>query len=509
MSTYVLQGGGGNPENSLIFSADYAYHFGDRWQDDELIITAGAATGVDLLDRHKPMFAPGVCGRTEDSFDGYTVTSPIEGAFVANKSGPVRAIRSYVGANSGPRTQRDHIFYEQRQDIRTYLRVHAIPSVMDFFDYSPAASGMSYYNDLNPGGFAVDGNPETPTAGALVWEALNGPQGAVIHAGTVSTDWSGFNYTSYYLDDTSPPVTQCTGDAFAYGSSGVYVNPSGSPQIPNTDPQIGTANFLHSIRTMYFKAPYASGPATVAAAQTLNAQANAPLAFATSPFTGGGDTDGDGVADAVDNCPAVPNLLQENNDRNFISHAPVYGTNDLTRAMSDAAGDVCDADDDNDGLTDTVEDAGPPCASASAATDDVLGDTDGDLVLDGPECALGTNPNSAASKPSVAACGGTGPDSDGDRIKNYLETCYYGTNPNAIDTDADAATNGAKDGCEVVSINGDRVVNAGDQLLLAQELVRVPPPPKLANIDLNKDGTISSGDQLLQALFITPAGQCP
>ena len=87
---------GPNPENSLAFSANYSYHFGDRWQDDELIITAGAATAVDILDRHKPMFAPGYCGRTEDTFND------AEGAFVINKSGPVRAIRSYIGANSGP-----------------------------------------------------------------------------------------------------------------------------------------------------------------------------------------------------------------------------------------------------------------------------------------------------------------------------------------------------------------------------------------------------------------------
>ena len=56
------------------------------------------ASGVDILDRHKDLFAPGNCGRSEDTFDG------AEGAFIANKGGPVRAIRSYIGANSGPHT---------------------------------------------------------------------------------------------------------------------------------------------------------------------------------------------------------------------------------------------------------------------------------------------------------------------------------------------------------------------------------------------------------------------
>ena len=57
---------------------------------------AGGASGADILDRHKNLFAPGNCGRSEDTF------AAAEGAFIVNKSGPVRAIRCYVGANSGP-----------------------------------------------------------------------------------------------------------------------------------------------------------------------------------------------------------------------------------------------------------------------------------------------------------------------------------------------------------------------------------------------------------------------
>lgn len=489
---------GPNPENSLAFSANYAYHFGDRWQDDELFITAGAATGVDILDRHKAMFAPGFCGRTEDTFDD------AEGAFVVNKSGPVRAIRSYIGANSGPRTQREHVFYAERQDIRTFLRVHSIPSVMDFFDYAPAASGMTYYNDLNTGGAVIDGAADTLTSGPPAWEMVNGPQGALVQAGLVSTNWAGFNYTNYYLDSLSPPVTQCTGDAFSYGSSGVYVNPSGSPAIPNTDPP--ATDYLNSTRVMYFKAPYGSGAAAVAAAQDLTAQASAPLTYTIAPWLGGGDTDGDGIVDANDNCPADVNPGQENADRNFVSNAPYYVVDDATWINSDTAGDACDTDDDNDGLTDTAEAAG---CNGSGVLDPLVRDTDNDRFLDGPECTLGSNPGSAGSTPSLASCGTTS-DSDGDRLSNRAEVCFLNSNPGSADTDGDAATNGAKDGCEAGSINADRVVNSGDQLLLAQEFLRVlGGGTLLPNIDVNKDGNINSGDQLFLAFFITPPGQCP
>ena len=44
-----------------------------------------------------------------------------------------------------------------------------------------------------------------------------------------------------------------------------------------------------------------------------------------------GDDDGDGLADGVDNCPLIANSDQANAD-------------------SDSAGDVCDTDDDGDGV---------------------------------------------------------------------------------------------------------------------------------------------------------------
>jgi len=324
--------GGPNPENSTVTSAYYARHFGDRWLDDELRVTTGGSTGADILDRHKALFSPGACVRSEDTFDD------AEGAFVVNKSGPVRALRSYIGANSGPLTQREHVFYEQRQDLRTSLRVHAITGVMDFFDYSPAATGMTYYNDLNPGGVTIDGAPETPAAGAIQWELVDGAQGAVVMSYSVSTNIAGFAYTTYYLDDSTPPVTQCTGDAFSYGSSGAWVNQA----IPNTDPGLGATDFLDTQRTMYFLAP----GQTSATAAALDAQTRAPLAFSAAVWSPVSDSDGDGLNDPLDNCPSVANASQADGDTDQLGdacEAVPYGTN------------PADADTDDDGCPDGRE----------------------------------------------------------------------------------------------------------------------------------------------------------
>ena len=68
------------------------------------------------------------------------------------------------------------------------------------------------------------------------------------------------------------------------------------------------------------------------------------------------DDDDDGVLDEADNCPRVVNPLQQNND-------------------ADEAGDICDPDDDNDGVLDDGDDSGlggdANCSGgASAACDD-------------------------------------------------------------------------------------------------------------------------------------------
>jgi hypothetical protein len=223
-----------------------------------------------------------------------------------------------------------------------------------------------------------------------------------------------------------------------------------------------------------------------------------PTATPTATVTPVPDQDFDGVPDATDNCPTTPNPQQQNYDANFVSNAPVYTTHDYTRASSDTLGDECDGDIDGDGLF------GGVLFPETCGGNDFNFDIDGDRFHDGAECALGSDPNSAGSTPPIASCGAT-TDGDGDRLTARVEYCFYNTSDGGTDSDGD----GTHDGCEAASLNTDTIVNSGDQLLLSQEMMRVPPPAKLVNFDINKDGAINAGDQLMQALLIMPPGQCP
>lgn len=232
------------------------------------------------------------------------------------------------------------------------------------------------------------------------------------------------------------------------------------------------------------------------------------------------DSDADGVGDAVDNCPNIANADQKNTDA-----APLVtagAPNDITIANGDRLGDACDPDDDNDGLPDTAEVALGPghashalCPSATADTDPLKLDTDGDHVNDGAECALGSDPANAASKPVIPGAAndpdhdglstafeisiGTDPnkaDTDGDGINDGVEFKGYNTSPLSLDTDGD----GCPDGREIASVDGNTIVNSIDLLLIANRLDRADQPVQ----DIDKNGFINSLDLALGAKLFAP-----
>lgn len=238
-----------NNENSFITTLKYKWHFAAEWISDQLVLN-----NVDILDRHKSFFGDGSCKRSENTFsDG-------RNAFVCNRSGAIRTIRSYMGANSGPLTQRTHIFYEGRQDIITDARVHSIPAINDVFDYSPAANGMKYTNSFNSTQKTIDGVNETVLKGDIQWELVTGNLGSLVILHRRQTTFTGneTTHTSYWNDAKTNPASNCTGDGQAWGTSGIGIIFNNSSLF--TDPYNGkytSVNFrvIKTTRTVYFEQP--------------------------------------------------------------------------------------------------------------------------------------------------------------------------------------------------------------------------------------------------------------
>ena len=263
---------GPNPENSTVTGSTYSAHYADRWTMDGLSFRQGSQANVDMIDRVKYDIQL-ACARNENTFNDE------EGAFVVNKSGPVRAIRSYVGSNSGPNTQNTQVFYDTSLVTTTNLRVHAIPNVAAHLDFSRATAGMSYRNARVPNGVPIDGQPDTVAAGAPTWWTYAGSQGGFgvgavydVDATTAPSTW--------YEDDSTPANWQCTGDGEAIGDSGAYF----SSWINCTDPGTGCTQKLNATFRVV-AAPAGVGPAEL---QRQSEQFVNPLTVLVNGQGGGG-----------------------------------------------------------------------------------------------------------------------------------------------------------------------------------------------------------------------------
>jgi CSLREA domain-containing protein len=191
---------------------------------------------------------------------------------------------------------------------------------------------------------------------------------------------------------------------------------------------------------------------------------------------------------SFDNCfggiGSMTNPDQQNTDANFIDLSPPKAYDDITWPMSDGLGDVCDPDEDNDGRPFLDELQTGLCGGHTSHP--LRRDTDGDRILDGAECALGTNPNLINAAPAACAVAG---DVDGDKVLDSREFCYYGTKGTDPNSDGDTRN----DGCEVYSINGDLTLNVIDLSQVSGSFgpYASPGSPVQVNFDVNKDGNIN------------------
>ena len=185
------------------------------------------------------------------------------------------------------------------------------------------------------------------------------------------------------------------------------------------------------------------------------------------------DTDGDGVGNNADNCVAVANASQTDTDSdgagdicdntpngdtdndgldNLSDNCVSVSNADQLNADGDGEGNACDADDDNDGVAD-VSDAFPLDSSESV-------DTDNDGIGNNAD----TTPNG---------------DTDNDGIDNLSDNCVSVSNTDQLNTDGDGEGNA----CDSDDDN-DNVADVSDAF----------PLDATESVDTDSDGVGNNAD---------------
>ncbi len=183
----------------------------------------------------------------------------------------------------------------------------------------------------------------------------------------------------------------------------------------------------------------------------------------------GTDSDGDGVPDELDNCPAVYNPDQVDTDLDGFGDAcdgdddedgvldaedncPLVANPDQADADEDGVGDACEPDSDEDGVADDLDNCPALYNPEQTDTDgdgfgDVCdGDDDEDGVLDAEDnCPLVANPDQEdADEDGVGDACDLGEDTDEDGVPDAEDNCPLIANPDQEDSDED----GIGDACD-------------------------------------------------------------
>ena len=100
--------------------------------------------------------------------------------------------------------------YRDREDVVFNLRVHGIPSFMDYLDYNSAAVGMTYRSSTVPGGVAVNGVDDAVPDHHAHLGSDERPAGHGHHDQVVQQlGGPRWNDPEYYHDQTTATDPQC------------------------------------------------------------------------------------------------------------------------------------------------------------------------------------------------------------------------------------------------------------------------------------------------------------
>lgn len=288
--------------------------------------------------------------------------------------------------------------------------------------------------------------------GAMGWTGINAPYrreaGVGIYSGETTSgsacEQLSTPYYEYYPADTT-----------VAGKRLLYLIDTDHDNIPDD----GDASGAAGDNPCYNLPDYPGAPYNDPVIDTINCDDSCPNVI--NPYQDDNDLDGmgdlcdtdddnDGVPDTSDNCPFVSNSSQTNSDGDSYGDAcdncPTTDNEDQLDTDGDTLGDVCDPDADNDGILDGVDNC-PLIANTNQ--DDYDGDGIGDL------CDADAD-NDGLLNINETVTNWLDPDSDNDNYTDYEEIWHNGlagyqyilpprdTNPNNPDTDSDGLLDGSE-----------------------------------------------------------------
>lgn len=219
-------------------SSPGVYSFGYNTSAFRETLTLGS-NPLDLLDRDKIrvsgkiLFIP--VSVTEDDTDKDAVQAI---------DGPVRVTRvcTTTITIAGDSNQGVGTLFAYRSLVPTALTLEvpgspiSITSARISTDWSAQAAGLTYYDQNNPNGVIIDGNPDTLlTTPPANWNQVAGSQGSVVTVNRIPADLGGQQST--YYKDSSAYDSKDKGDHLSYGDAGFQVQ----------NPQTGTYSLVQHI----------------------------------------------------------------------------------------------------------------------------------------------------------------------------------------------------------------------------------------------------------------------